>query len=73
MILTNLELKKRELEKENWKKNEKKVLTFISIFSSSNIDFLNKEMKYKLIVHDHLDSVVQSKTVKRKERDRVSE
>ena len=26
---------------------------------------LNKEMKYKLVVHDHLDSVVHCKAVKR--------
>ena len=29
---------------------------------------LNKEMKYKLVVHDHLDSVVHCKTVKRKKK-----
>ena len=29
---------------------------------------LNKEMKYKLVVHDHLDSVVHCKTVKRNNR-----
>ena len=37
---------------------------------------MNKEMKYKLVVHDHLDSVVHCKTVKRKrekERERKKE
>ena len=29
---------------------------------------MNKEMKYKLVVHDHLDSVVHCKIVKRKRK-----
>ena len=35
--------------------------------SESKSKVLNKEMKYKLVVHDDLDSVVHCKTVKRKE------
>ena len=34
---------------------------------------MNKEMKYKLVVHDHLDSVVHCKKEQQKRRERERE
>ena len=41
---------------------------YIKMIRPEEIIVLNKEMKYKLVVHDHLNSVVHCKTVKRNNR-----
>ena len=41
--------------------------------NKNNRKEVNKEIKYKLVVHDHHDSVVHRKTVKRNNRKETTE